>query len=155
MKGIELPINIMIIFIIALIVLVAVGAFFMGVWKPTASGVGLDAAKSLACKDFVATGCSNFGIPVRDYDIDGDGKFDPGLICMACDNGVATGSYVDCSGTPHSGSCGGTVRTTSDTFGLICAKFCPPYMIGWSGADWSWNANPDFLPCCKRLCGCT
>ena len=144
MKGIELPINLLIILIIAMVILVAVSAFFLGVWKPTSSGVSLDAAKSLACKDYVAVGCTNLGLPVREYDIDSDGSFDPGTTCF-CDSG----SHIDCSSGSLTATGGGCAsKPLGDNFALVCAKYCPPYSIGTT-------IGSDFIACCKKLCGCT
>ena len=57
MKGIELPINTLIILVIALLILIAIIAFFLGVWGPGTSGVTLEATKTSACQRFISLDC--------------------------------------------------------------------------------------------------
>ena len=58
MKGANLPINMLIILIIAVIVLIASIALFTGVWGQSSSGLSLDAAKNSGCHKYVSTnGC--------------------------------------------------------------------------------------------------
>ncbi len=58
MKGIELPISTLVILVIALIVLVGIIAFFLGVWTPGTGGIQLEAIKSSACQRLISTGCT-------------------------------------------------------------------------------------------------
>jgi hypothetical protein len=75
MKGAELPINTLIIFIIVLVVLVAIIGFFFGVWNPGAGGVQLEAVKTSACNKLVTTGCEDpDDIKKLSMDLDGDGS---------------------------------------------------------------------------------
>ena len=79
MKGMELPINTLIIVIIAIIVLIGVVAFFLGVWNPGTSGLQLETIKSSACQRLVSFGCSEpKDVVIRDFDADKDGGLDPG-----------------------------------------------------------------------------
>ena len=56
MKGLELPMNTLIIVIIAVIVLLAVIVLFFGVWTGIWT-IDINTAKSKACTIFVANGC--------------------------------------------------------------------------------------------------
>ena len=80
MKGLELPINVIIILIIGLIVLLAIFAFFSGVWNPGTQGISLETAKQSACQKLVSLNCafSPRDITINNYDADEDGKLDPG-----------------------------------------------------------------------------
>ncbi|MFH1229504.1 MAG: hypothetical protein V1678_03715 [Candidatus Aenigmatarchaeota archaeon] len=73
MKGVELPINVMIIIVLAIIVLLAVMALFFGVWNPGKSSLSLETAKSSACNILISTGCKDTSIKVNNFDVDGDG----------------------------------------------------------------------------------
>lgn len=56
MKGAELPINIIIVFVLALAVLIAMIAVFMGVWTPGSAGIGAESAKNTGCQKYVGLG---------------------------------------------------------------------------------------------------
>ncbi len=58
-KGIELPINTLVVVAIAVIILLAVAAFFMGVWTPSAGGMQALAAKNRACGQLMNIGCND------------------------------------------------------------------------------------------------
>ncbi len=75
MKGIELPINTLIIIVIALTILLALIALFYGVWTPGSSGLNLDATKNTACHMLVSTGCSDTTmVYINNFDADKDGN---------------------------------------------------------------------------------
>jgi len=76
MKGIELPINVMVILALAVIVLFAVLMIFMGVWAPLGQTVTPKAALDAACLKLVTMGCeTNLAeIYVTNFDADGNGK---------------------------------------------------------------------------------
>lgn len=79
MKGVELPINVLVIVVIALIILLALIGLFYGVWGPGSSGLNLEGTKNSACQMLVSTGCSDSeSIHVSDFDADKDGQFDHG-----------------------------------------------------------------------------
>jgi hypothetical protein len=84
MKGIELPINVLIIIAVAIIVLIAVVAMFYSPVNTSGNSVSLDVAKSQACRSLViGYNCNNAGtsspadattlgsIRVDNYDVDG------------------------------------------------------------------------------------
>ncbi len=49
MKGVELPVNVMVMLVIAVIVLFSVLALFLGIWSPVPGTITPDAARSAAC----------------------------------------------------------------------------------------------------------
>ena len=57
MKGIELPINVLVIIVIAVIVLLGLIAVYFAGWTPYASSAGVDAIKNDACRK-MAYDCS-------------------------------------------------------------------------------------------------
>jgi len=75
LKGVELPINTIVILVIALIILLAIIALFFGIWTPGVGGVSLEAAKDNACLLLTSTGCGDTSsIIVKDFDADKDGN---------------------------------------------------------------------------------
>ena len=69
MKGAQLTINTLVILVLAVIVLIGLIAFFMGVWTPSTSGINIESIKNSACQRFVSAGCdkSTASIKVDDY----------------------------------------------------------------------------------------
>ena len=67
MKGIELPINILIIVVVAIIVLVAIVALFAQSWNPGTKPISLESSKSNACQILSSRGCqmSVYDVPVN------------------------------------------------------------------------------------------
>ncbi len=57
-KGISLPIDMLVILAIAVIILIAIVAVFMGVWNPFATNQQQRANFNSACQILVNTGCS-------------------------------------------------------------------------------------------------
>jgi hypothetical protein len=83
MKGVELPINVIVIVVLCLVVLLAILALFWGVWTPGVAGISLEAAKNNACQMLLSTGgCglddSTKTINVNNFDANKDGKFEAG-----------------------------------------------------------------------------
>lgn len=54
MKGIELPMNTLVVIVIAIIILIAMVALFMGVWRQGSYGISMDSAKNSACQRYVS-----------------------------------------------------------------------------------------------------
>jgi hypothetical protein len=72
MKGVELPVNVLIIVVLALIVLLAIIALFFGVWNPTQ--ITAEAAKNSACYTLLSTGCEDpERIATDNFDANNDG----------------------------------------------------------------------------------
>lgn len=108
MRGLELPINTMIIIILVLLVLVAVIALLMGVWKPGTAGLNLEQAKGSACQMYVNLGCSGDGknIAVNNFDADKDGTIENSAAAGDNLSKLAT-NYYGCTGeTCIKGLCG-------------------------------------------------
>jgi hypothetical protein len=131
MKGIELPINILIIIAVAVIVLIAVVAMFYPAFSGGGGTVSSDVAKSAACQILVSRqGCTNSaittsGITISNFDADKSGGFNPG---------IATGNSC-----PTIGSVGPPiVATSSDNLYMLCQCY---YSVSGDAA-------------CKNLCGC-
>jgi len=79
MKGLELPINTLIIIVLAMVILLAILAMLYGVWTPGSAGLTLESAKNSACQMLMSTGCRDASmIMVYNFDADRDGEFDPG-----------------------------------------------------------------------------
>ena len=77
MKGIELPINTLIILALAVIVLIVVLFFFLGVWRPGISTVSVEAAKNNACQTLVSLGCVDPTIvTINNFDANNNGRND-------------------------------------------------------------------------------
>jgi hypothetical protein len=75
MKGVELPINVLVIVAIAIIVLLGLVALYFLGFGPFSTGVSLQAAKSQGCQALVNQGCGDTDITVS-YDVDGSGTID-------------------------------------------------------------------------------
>ena len=86
MKGIELPINALIVIAIALLVLLGIVALWMSGWSGGSQGITLEAAKSTGCGALMrnSSGCSavdpsiiiyhGLTPTVPTFDVNGDGK---------------------------------------------------------------------------------
>ena len=99
MKGIELPINVLVIVVIVVIVLIAVIAVYFTGWTPYASSAGLDATKNDICRRLVmGHGCNvdPDQIEITTFDADNSGTLNDGdNLQDLCDNFYATGGDVD------------------------------------------------------------
>ena len=74
MKGVELPINVIVIVVLCLVVLLAIIALFFGVWTPGSTGITLEAAKNNACQMLISTGCGSVSnIAVNNFDANKNG----------------------------------------------------------------------------------
>jgi hypothetical protein len=74
MKGVELPINVIVLVVLALIVLLGILALFFGVWPQGSTGINLEGAKNGACQILISTNCgSPSSVNVKDFDADKDG----------------------------------------------------------------------------------
>jgi hypothetical protein len=78
LKGVELPVNALIIVIIGIVVLLALVALFFGVYNPGRGSMELDAVKNSACSTFVSMGCvSPKEVLTNNFDADKDGVIKP------------------------------------------------------------------------------
>jgi hypothetical protein len=134
MKGIELPINILIIVAVAIIVLIAVVAMFYPAWRNASGTVSSDVAKSAACQLLVERGCGRTStvntkdITINNFDADKDGVY-----------GTDAGNVWTFPGTGGSG-CANIVAGAPERDNL--AALCQCY----------YSVNSETA--CKTLCGC-
>jgi len=130
MKGIELPINILIIVVVAVIVLIAVIAMFYPAFNSGSGILTLEAAKTQACQSIVEGLKCDTGIGLNTiiiYDFDADKDNTKGTT----DAGTNTGASCPTVGPPAS----------NDNLYMLCQCY---YQL--SGAS---------LPSdCRKLCGC-
>ncbi len=98
MKGVEMPINILVIVIIAIIVLTAMVVIFSGVWSSGSGTIGLETAKSNACQILITMGCDTDpeSVPVNNFDSNGDTKKDSNdNLAELCKRYYSTGDDMD------------------------------------------------------------
>ena len=75
MKGVTLPVNILVIIVIAIIVLLGILALYFGGWSPFSSAIGVESVKNDACEYLVRRRCtlSTASVPTLEFDSDKDG----------------------------------------------------------------------------------
>lgn len=97
MKGVELPINVLILVVLGLIILLAILGLFYGVWTGGASGVNLESAKNSACQLLISTGCNDNieTIYTNNFDADKDGTLDTGFGLGQCNEVPTIGPSKD------------------------------------------------------------
>jgi len=125
MKGMELPINTLIVIVVAITILLAVIAIFFRVYNPSVNGINLETAKSNACQMLSSLQCSvdTSTIQVSNFDADDDGTKDPGT-------GFVFGVNEDCKDV---------VGLEKDNLAALCKCY---YGI------------PNENGCKKTVCGC-
>jgi uncharacterized membrane protein YgcG len=99
LRGVELPINTMIIVILCLVVLLAIVVLFFGVWNPGKGVLTQEAAKNNACQLMIASRCNVLPetITVRDFDADRDGTLNTvGAGKLACGTAQGDTLYMLC-----------------------------------------------------------
>jgi len=71
MKAYTMPVNLIVVIVIAVIVLIALVVFFSNVWNPSTAGVNVESLKNTGCNRFISTGCGNpENIELEDIDND-------------------------------------------------------------------------------------
>lgn len=98
MKGIELPINILVVVAIAVIVLLGLVALFFVGFGPFGQQIAINAAKNKACANYTTgtPACTKdlTTMPV-DFDVSGDGKIDSSDLFS-----TFAITYLNCPATP-------------------------------------------------------
>jgi len=97
LKGVELPINTMIIVVLCLIVLIAIVVLFFGTWDPGKGVLTQEAAKNNACQLMIASRCNSNpeNVIVRNFDADRDGVLNtPGAGIGACASSPGQGDTL-------------------------------------------------------------
>jgi hypothetical protein len=96
LKGIELPVNALIIVILAVLVLLGILALYGGVWSPSSGGINLESAKNNGCHMLASTNCQSGPetIAISNFDANKNGQSnDPGTVSAwgtACPNAAWT-----------------------------------------------------------------
>ena len=103
MKGLQLPVNLLIIVVIAIIVLVAVIGMFYNPISSGANSVSIDVAKSQACRSLVvgyecSLSVTLDTIRVDNYDVDGNGNNNDDNLMDLCEEKfmIAAGDQAAC-----------------------------------------------------------
>jgi hypothetical protein len=141
MKGIELPVNALIIIVIAVLVLLGIVALWMSGWGSGSMGVTLEAAKEGACGTLMRYygGCAAvvpYTIRIGNFDADRDGTND---------GSNAPGSWCWNAGDPPIPAC--TAKSVCANPLLLpekdnLASLCACYYNAWSDSA------------CRKICGC-
>jgi len=125
MKGIELPINVLIIVAVALVVLLAIIAIYFSGFNPFSASINLAGVKNEACREYVqernCKGSTN-DVQVKEFDADKDGTLDAGTTWSFTN--AAYNCLVGGSGTDN------------------LAALCKCYF------------NTDTEAECRKICGC-
>ncbi len=127
MKGVELPLNVMVVIAVVLLVLLGVLSLWMGGWGGQAFNVDLERVRSEACAELIRRGCADTSITdiwIYDFDADQDGVV-----------GDAGDWFVICGQAPPG--------VPGDNLAQLCR--C------WYGIP-SWGSTLQRE--CKKLCGC-
>jgi len=85
MKGMELPVNTLIVVIIAIIVVISVIYLFTSVWQQSSYGIALDSAKNSGCQRYISLGQCGIG----------DG-LDISIQGITCDDLTMPGTTIEC-----------------------------------------------------------
>jgi len=149
MKGIELPINILIIVAVAVIVLIAVIAMFYPAFTSGGTVMNSESAKNAACQIMMSRNCqaATSAITISNFDADKDGLVgtDAGQLWgWAAGNPCAGPDLPLHSGCTLASTAVNTCRdpatgAENDNLGSLCKCY---YSI-------------TSEPACKQLCGCS
>ena len=96
MKGIELPINILIIIAVAVIVLIALIAMFYPAFSSGSLVLSSEMAKTQACRGLLANDCNIHpnGIPTYNFDANKNGIIGSGDSGASCGSGATSGDNL-------------------------------------------------------------
>ena len=126
MKGVELPLNTIVIIAIVLLVLLGVLSLWTGGWGGQALGVDIESVRAKACAELIRRGCDTSPAYIWIYDFDADKD---GVV------GDVGNWHVVCGQSPPG--------VPGDNLLQLCR--C------WYGFD---MLDPDLFRKCKELCGC-
>jgi Flp pilus assembly protein TadG len=127
MKGLELPINVLIIVAVALIVLLAVVAMYFSGFSPFTTAIGLEGVKNDACRRLVQENrckAETKDIAIQGFDANRDGNNNVGTSWDFDDNAAY--------------ACDATTGGGNDNLAALCDCY---YSVGSEGQ-------------CKVMCGC-
>ncbi len=129
MQGVSISINTLVILIVAVLVLLAIASFFMGVFLPESHTISDIDAWNRGCGLWKLSGCSLEerdgerclpSITIAGYDPNGDGKFDDlAVACVRVFGASTSGMFIDGGG-------GGTIqlRCRPEVVELCTEKCC-------------------------------
>lgn len=83
MKGIILPINVLVIVVIAVIILLGIIALYVSGWGPFGGTLSLEGVKNSACRELVQKhncAVATNTITISNFDADNDGSNDPSQV---------------------------------------------------------------------------
>lgn len=102
-----MPINLLIIIIVAVIVLIALVGFFILGWGQTSAGISAEAARASACQRLIID-CTRSAstIKIDNFDADKDGSLDPGTTSTTDNLETLCSEYFGLSETDCKESCG-------------------------------------------------
>jgi hypothetical protein len=94
--GLELPVNVLVIILVAVIVLFSITALYFSGWISQVQTVNIEVAKNDACRRLltVCSGQVNLVI-INNFDADKDGKLDEGIGIGDCGNSTVNATAQD------------------------------------------------------------
>jgi len=96
LKGIELPINVIIVISIAVIVLLSVISLYFSGWLSGTGTINIEVVKNDACRRLLMNCFNDVNlITIDNFDADSDGKIDSGIGTGDCDNKTMTATARD------------------------------------------------------------
>ena len=127
MKGLELPINVLVIVAVAIVVLLAIVALYFGGFSPFSAAMSLEGVKNDQCRKLVQAnncGVNTNTLPISNFDADKDG---------------AVGTTDTGTGwTWGTSTCVTTIATNGDNLASLC--YC--------------QYGRTTEAACRQLCGC-
>ena len=117
MKGLELPINVLILIAIAVIVLLAVIVLFFGGFGGPAGTVTLSTVTSTACADWRNRNFPDARtISTSSFDANKDGSLDSGADCTGCTQVANNGDNLEMLGECYygTGTCLGSIGDANE-----------------------------------------
>jgi hypothetical protein len=129
MKGLSLPINVLVIVVVAIIVLLGVVAIYFGGWSPFSSAISVEGVKNALCEEEVREGCDDNTAmqTITTFDANKNGQ-------------VGTAEATTNFNWASLPAC--TAATAATAHGDNLASICYCY----------YGRNSETL--CRRLCGC-
>ena len=144
MKGVELPINVLIIVAVALIVLLGIVALFFTGWSPFPATVGLESIKNAACRELAQEfqcKISTADVEIHNFDADRDGF-------LGVDDTASSDDIIGWCENPAVGNMG------ENLFNLCRCHYNMGPLIAYSTRVLTAQETADLESSCRRMCGC-
>ena len=127
MKGVELPVNTLIIIVLVIVVLIALISIFYATYRPSQESMNMEAAEKLACQTYTGSSCSQdlSMITISNFDANNNGKLN---------DGTGISGYEPWSKSANCGS----GATSGDNLATLC--LC--------------QYDKDSADACAKFCGC-